>query len=150
MGLYRVHAAACTSIKARPDFSCDDIAAAADIDLKQLITFNLGLNCAKLKAGQKLCITAGTLPKSGSGAAGANIDEAKGATNATNAGQGLPGQVLETNSMHWGDAEALKCWGYGVRRYKAQLLDIPSGTEWDDACNKTPLSISGLITYYDT
>ncbi|KAF9048363.1 glycoside hydrolase [Hymenopellis radicata] len=55
-------AADCSFATVASGSTCFSIAQAAGITTDQLLSFNPGLDCSALALGQKLCITAGTLP----------------------------------------------------------------------------------------
>lgn len=45
--------------------------------------------------------------------------------------------------MHWAPVKADSCKPNGMRQYSAQLMDIPSGTRWEDACVTMPNTVRG-------
>jgi hypothetical protein len=46
---------------------------------------------------------------------------------------------------HWSSLEAKECTGLGVRRFAAQILDVPSGVSWEAACFSEPVTINGAF-----
>ncbi|KAG6827297.1 hypothetical protein H0H92_012422, partial [Tricholoma furcatifolium] len=91
-----------------------------------------------------VCVEPGTLPKNV-----ANID---GNAIATKGTKTISPESTKASDMYWDTPSASDCAEYGARYYTARLWNIhsldkilvPSGMDWDTACQQTPLTASDL------
>ncbi|KAG6915594.1 hypothetical protein DXG01_010830 [Tephrocybe rancida] len=93
------------------------------ITATQLKKFNPGVMCSLIKKGQKLCVTAGTLPTNSTGAAMATVEASINVTDGNNVEDTL--QALHArevqDDIHWDTPAPGDCVVYGIRKYTARL-----------------------------
>lgn len=71
-------------------------------------------------------------------------------TRCVNKGIGMWGEwdVPDNACPRFGEVAAKECVGVGLRKFSAQILDVPSGMSWETACAGEPATING--TFFST